>query len=314
MGNGYAEWPFRSREEVSVQEAEQWWSGCYVPPAAALLAAAHPYWTIITGGPGSGKSVALAAMSRQLATSTFLIPYPTTRWPGGAYAWLKQADNHLEQMMAAASFALRDQFQQNPAQAANLPDLQKEFVRWLLQKVGGERAYHRWLQALPSEVAAAYDPIEYDDLFPNPNDPLDVQGQIDELVCLARTLGWEPSARRRWCRCVTGSRCPPHHLRPKAAGGDGTHRSYSADVCTHPMLTHRLTRAGPAPRAPARPSAGSPVPGTGTSAARGPAPAGAGSSPAGRARAPGSPSRDTRGRPSPRTPAPAARPPPPSTS
>lgn len=174
-----------------MQEAEQWWSGCYVPPAAALLAAAHPYWTIITGGPGSGKSVALAAMSRQLATSTFLIPYPTTRWPGGAYAWLKQADNHLEQMMAAASFALRDQFQQNPAQAANLPDLQKEFVRWLLQKVGGERAYHRWLQALPSEVAAAYDPIEYDDLFPNPNDPLDVQGQIDELVCLARTLGWE---------------------------------------------------------------------------------------------------------------------------
>ncbi len=188
----YEAWPFRPLEQRSLEETAQWWEHCYVPSSADRLLPGHPNWCIITGGPGSGKSVALAALAEREKAESFVIPYPPERWPGATGALLRNDPTHLGQMMATASREIRDYFDKNPVQLASLTALQREFVRWLMERVGRKRAYYRWLEGLPEELSEPFQSTpEVDDLYPTTSDPADIQGQIEELVQLVRAFGFQ---------------------------------------------------------------------------------------------------------------------------
>ncbi len=184
----YVRWPFRSPASWSVEEAARWWQECYVPgPMDALEEG--PHWRILLGGPGSGKTIALMALAHRETPGAFLIPYPPERWPGSPRAWLPGKD-HLAQIMGAAAIALRDHLIERPHSLSVLGDVHKEFLRWLMEKYLGSRAFRRWIEDLPPEHAEAMSRVSYQDLFPTTTQPLDVQGQIDELVSLIRRLGY----------------------------------------------------------------------------------------------------------------------------
>jgi hypothetical protein len=184
----YEMWPFRALGQRSIEETEQWWAHCYLPNVVEALLLDAPHWWIVAGGSGSGKSVALTAVTRREAGQSFVTPYPPHRWPGSAQAWLRDEPNHLAQMMASVSIEMRHFLGQRPEQLAKLTKLQREFVRWLLERAGGERTYRRWLHSLPPDVAEAYESVPQEDLFSSSDDPLDVDGQIDELICLVQAF------------------------------------------------------------------------------------------------------------------------------
>jgi hypothetical protein len=187
----YLNWPFQPFHQHSVETVEQWWQYCHLAGAGEQLLLDSPHWAIIDGDPGSGKSVALAALRRRTATVAFHVAYPPSRWPGAPQALLRDESSHLAQMMACAGLTLRDYLQTKPEQAALLSSLQREFLRWLLQRYLGGRAYHVMTHRLPHELAEAFRAVVFEDLFPTLENPLDVQGQIDELVCLVETLGFK---------------------------------------------------------------------------------------------------------------------------
>ena len=191
----YARWPFYSPEDLPAEEASRWWEECYVP-GPLERSGSEPFWRILIGGPGSGKTVALLALARREAAHALLISYPPERWPGAPGEWVP-GGNHLAQIMSSAALALRDLFFQRPDRIFTLSDLQKEFLRWLMEKYLGSRAFRRWMEGLPAEYNEALSRIPYQDLFPTTTQPLDVQGQIDELVNLARRLGYS------WVRILT---------------------------------------------------------------------------------------------------------------
>jgi hypothetical protein len=186
----YHDWPFQPFRQHSVENVERWWRHCHLSGVGEQLLLDSPHWVVIEGGPGSGKSVALTALRNRPDGASFVVPYPPSRWPGSPQALQQNESSHLAQMMACASLTLRDYLQANIEQAWLLSDLQREFLRWLLQRYFGARTYHMLIHRLPDELAAAFRDVPYVELFPSLENPLDVQGQIDELVCLAQTLGF----------------------------------------------------------------------------------------------------------------------------
>jgi hypothetical protein len=64
----YALWPFRSPADLTPEEASRWWEVCYVPGPLEGLGT-EPYWQVLLGGPRSGKTVALLAISPILQTA-----------------------------------------------------------------------------------------------------------------------------------------------------------------------------------------------------------------------------------------------------
>lgn len=187
----YQVWPFRPTTYLTLEQAETWWQHCYFPTPADDILSDMPVWVIITGAPGSGKSVALAALARRESDHAFVISYPPDKWPGSPHAWLKNDPSHLAQMMACTAFEMRNYLSQRHEKVADLAEWQREFVRWLLEKTGGERAYYRWAYSLPQNLAEVFRQVGQTNLFPTTNDALDVQGQIDELTILVQTLGFE---------------------------------------------------------------------------------------------------------------------------
>jgi len=184
----YMRWPFRPPASWSAEEAARWWKECYLPgPMEALEEG--PHWRILLGGPGSGKTIALMALARREAHEAFVIIYPPERWPGGPRAWLS-GGNHLAQIMSAAAITLRDHLFEQPHALSRLGEVHKEFLRWVMEKHLGSRAFRRWVEDLPPEYGESMSRVPYEDLFPTATHPLDVQGQIDELVSLVRRLGY----------------------------------------------------------------------------------------------------------------------------
>lgn len=187
----YNSWPFRPFQQHFVEDAQTWWAHCYLPGAAGSLLLDSPHWVLIDGEPGSGKSVALHALQRQQAATTFFVPYPPNRWPGARDALLPDENSHLRQMMANVSLAVRDYLHQFPEKAAHLSDLQREFLRWLLEQHLGARAFHVLTQRLPSDLSETFRTVPRSENLYTSESPLDVQGQIDELVCLVQTFGFQ---------------------------------------------------------------------------------------------------------------------------
>jgi hypothetical protein len=187
----YQNWPFRPFQQHFVEQAQIWWDRCYLPNAAEQVLADSPQWAVVDGGPGSGKSVALSALAQHESKKAFVVSYPPDRWPGMPQALHREDLNHLRQMMANASLAVRDFIALQPEKLKGLSFLQQEFLRWLWERHLGRRAFMVFWQRLPAEIADEFENIAYEDLFPTASDPLDVQGQIDELVGLVQAFGFE---------------------------------------------------------------------------------------------------------------------------
>ncbi|MCZ7670707.1 MAG: hypothetical protein M5U34_27920 [Chloroflexi bacterium] len=78
----YQSWPFYSFR-TSATYREQWWQSCYVslPVVADFMGASGS--VILFGGPGSGKSVAMAALKRQMYEQMMVVTYQIEQWPSG---------------------------------------------------------------------------------------------------------------------------------------------------------------------------------------------------------------------------------------
>lgn len=192
MSVSYASWPFRPLYERTPEENQQWWQQCYLPAEAEAVLYNEPRWCVVTGGPGSGRSVALATLEAREAGRSLIIPYPPEYWPGADRALIPGGD-HLAQMMARASLVIRDLLTERSDLSGRLMSLtmsQREFLRWLLERVGGERAFVRWADGLKPEVAARFSDIAPGDLYPTTTRSVDIVGQVEELAALARGLGY----------------------------------------------------------------------------------------------------------------------------
>ncbi len=186
----YQAWPFQSFHQHYANQIDDWWAYCHVPSTAESLLLGSPHWVILEGGPGSGKSVALASLRHHIADTAFVVPYPPPRWPGAKQALRQDEPNHLRQMMANAAVTLRNYLKQQPKEASKLSGMQREFARWLIERHLGKRTFYTTIRGFPAELTKKFEAASDEDLFPLVNDPLDMHGQIDELADLVKTLGF----------------------------------------------------------------------------------------------------------------------------
>ena len=185
----YADWPFRPENRSDEQQA-RWWRDCYVAAAADRRLASVRHWFVLSGRPGSGKSTAMTAWAADEATRSLILPYPPERWPGAPTAWFPDEPGHLPQMMAAAGLAVAEELRRQPDLAAELDDFQREFLRALLEYMGGPRHYRRFVAGLPRELADRFLQVEADaDFFAESHSLRGVRTQIEELAELLRGLG-----------------------------------------------------------------------------------------------------------------------------
>ncbi len=191
MSQYYEAWPFRPLHQRSMEENAKWWQTCYVPNVSLDLLLTAPHWTLLTGGPGSGKTVALQMLEQsQTQHETFIVPYPPSRWPGAANALHRDEESHFPQMMATAALALRDHLTQNPHKASHFSEFELEFLRWLFEYYLGARAYYRLVRYLPDSLQNTFLDVPQEVSFGEKSAAMSVQAQIDELVCLVQILGF----------------------------------------------------------------------------------------------------------------------------
>ena len=206
----YADWPFWPEMRSDADQA-RWWEECHVEAAAERQLQSTYHWFLLAGGPGSGKSVARHNWQRRQAADALVLPYPPDRWPGASRAWFPDNPSHLAQMMAAAGLAVAERLQQEPALLDALDEFQHEFLRALLQFMGGERHYRRFVAALPRHYSEALLAVPVaTDFFGDGHSWQGVHSQIEELSQLLRGLGL-----RRALYVID----PPTPLGPEHAAG-----------------------------------------------------------------------------------------------
>lgn len=184
-----ARWVFQSPQARSLEENERWWRECYIPIGANVVIQSQPHWRIIVGGVGSGKSIALAALERQASGRALILRYPPEYWPHGKKV-LKKEGNHLSQLMALAGHTIRHASDITLERIRSLPRFQREFLRWLMDKFAGPRAYVRWVQTLGARDDDNDIMIPFEDLYPTETEFLHTQGQIEDLIALVRQWGY----------------------------------------------------------------------------------------------------------------------------
>lgn len=183
-------WPFLAEEQRTPEENTRWWAECYQPSPAEVTLRGTNHSVIISGGPGSGKSVTLKALEKSAGERLLIFAYPVTRWPGGPYAWTG-GSNHLGQIMACASMVIKDFLMHQPDKLSQLSKTNLDYLRWLIEKYSGERAFKRWADVINQPALLNLLNQPFDDLYPTDTALPDVQGQIEELVTLSRRFGFE---------------------------------------------------------------------------------------------------------------------------
>jgi hypothetical protein len=191
MSNTYYDWPFLPHHRRFREEEEVWWLTCHVSGPVDRRLAESAGWTIVTGGPGTGKSTALLARTAGIGHDALRIEYPPARWPGNANAWLPGDSRHLAQMITAAGWAFYELFEREPHRAAALGSLQREFFRALIERTGflGRRQYDQLLELFDGETAASFRAVEIPDgLRQLPASRRDLEMQAKDVIWLARAL------------------------------------------------------------------------------------------------------------------------------
>ncbi|MBI5712288.1 MAG: hypothetical protein HZC38_02505 [Chloroflexi bacterium] len=189
MSSGYESWPFRPSHARSVDESACWWEYCYTPIGIEAALQDQPFWSVVTGGTGSGKSLIIENLERRESKTSFVVRYPPTRWPGAKQCWVPNG-NHLSQIMAEASISLREFFSANPGKLAILSKDQRGFLRWVIEKFSGTRSFSRWIDGFGSDRTDLFHDVVYDDIYPDTTTSNNIYGQIDELVSLTYKLGY----------------------------------------------------------------------------------------------------------------------------
>lgn len=182
-------WPFLPEEQRSPEQNKRWWEECYLPSLPDVTLQAAPYSVIVYGGPGSGKSVALKALERVIAERLLVVHYPIDRWPGQPDA-LTVSYGHLGQMMACAATTIKAFITQHPDKLNGLTPINFEYLRWLIEKYSGARAFRRWADALEQKSLLELLNQPFVDLYSTDTNQSDAHGQIEELVTLSRRLGF----------------------------------------------------------------------------------------------------------------------------
>lgn len=188
----YHDWPFRPHGNRFREEEEAWWRACHVDGPIDQRLAESAGWTIITGGPGSGKSTALLARAAGISSDALRVDYPPARWPGSPDAWLPSDFRHLAQMITAAGWGFYELFEKEPHRAGSLGPLQRELFRALIERTGfsGRRQYDQLIELFDDETAAVYRNVDVPDgLRHLPGSRRDLEIQAKDVVWLARSLG-----------------------------------------------------------------------------------------------------------------------------
>lgn len=182
-------WPFLPEEQRTPEQNERWWAECYLPTLTDVTLQGTAFSVVVSGESGSGKSVALRALARAVAADLLLLHYPFDYWPEQPNA-PAAGFHHLGQIMACAAAAIKNLLTQHPHKITDLTSINLEFLRWLIEKYSGARAFRRWADAL--EHPALLDLLEssFVDLYPTDTTQADAQGQLEELVTLSRRLGF----------------------------------------------------------------------------------------------------------------------------
>ncbi|GIK43243.1 MAG: hypothetical protein BroJett011_70760 [Chloroflexota bacterium] len=183
-------WPFLPQEQRTPEQNERWWEECYIPSPADVTLRGLPHSVVVSGGPGSGKSIALQALEKQEAGRWLTFRYPVDRWPGEPLAWAGKYQ-HLGQMMACASLTLKDLLTNQSHKLDRLSAINFEYLRWLIEKYSGERAFRRWADRIGRPALLNLLTQPFDDLYPTDTALPDMQGQIEELVTICQRLGFD---------------------------------------------------------------------------------------------------------------------------
>lgn len=184
-----SQWPFLPQEQQTPEQYTQWRETCYIPSPAEVTLRGIAHTVIISGGPGSGKSTALATLDELKEGQPFTVRYPLIHWPGETHAWIR-GFGHLGQIMACTAIKLSRYLKEHPEQINNLSEINLEYLRWLIEKHSGSRAFRRWADVInkPELLNLLQEP--FDDLYPTDTELQDVQGQIEELITLSLRLGF----------------------------------------------------------------------------------------------------------------------------
>ncbi len=198
-----SQWETALKEKSDLDQNVNWWDECYVPSPADIPLRGVARSVIVVGGPGSGKTVAIDAFERQEKDRLFIYRYPPDRWYGEANAWL-DTTNHLSQIMAGISIAIKEFLVHHPHKLESLTSFNLEYLHWVIKKYSDKlvekqsnesienqrkkkrRAFLRWVDALNHQPFNTLVQKPFDDIYPSVTDQDDVQGQLEELVTLSR--------------------------------------------------------------------------------------------------------------------------------
>lgn len=180
-------WPFVSPSQRLPAEEERWWQECYLPTPAHILAEQYSYGSLIIGGYQSGRSTLVAALKRSLCHDFLVVEdeflNQLTKMPA--------SDNALCRMLRQAIWKVREYLREKPERLEQIRSRTVlEFLRWGIEKFHGQRAYLRWLDALPERLASRLAGIPFEDLYPTQHNVQDVQGQIEEVLNLVCQIGY----------------------------------------------------------------------------------------------------------------------------
>lgn len=184
----FSSWPFVSPAYRLPVEEERWWETCYLPPAVQSLAEGYSQGCLILGGYQSGRSTLLAALKRSarphfLVVEDDYLNQPTQEPPPG---------NALYRLVRQAVWTIREHLRERPELFAQIRSRTiLEFLRWGIEKFYDRRAFLRWLDGLPEDIAAQFNDMPFEDFYPTQQEMRDVQGQIEELINLSQKLGYQ---------------------------------------------------------------------------------------------------------------------------
>ncbi|MEM3366641.1 MAG: helix-turn-helix domain-containing protein [Candidatus Methanomethyliaceae archaeon] len=184
----FANWPFISPANRLPVEEERWWETCYLPSAEQSLAEGYSQGCVILGDYQSGRSTLLAALKRSsqpyfLVVEDDYLSQPAQESPPG---------NALYRLIRQAVWTIREHLCKRPELLAQIHSRTiLEFLRWGIEKFHGRRAFLRWLDRVPEDIAAQFNDMPFEDFYPTQQEMRDVQGQIEELINLSQKLGYQ---------------------------------------------------------------------------------------------------------------------------
>lgn len=184
MQLNYSRWVFQPSDERLPEETERWWNECYLPHTVQNIFENRERWCILLGKYQSGKSTALEALRRKMEGKALVVQDDVLFQTRDE----KAETNILHRILVPASLILRQDLSKTPSNFSLLSSTQIEFMRWLVEKFHGHRAFMRWLDGLPQEFAQTLQEIPYEDIYPSHTS--DVGGQIEELKNLCAKLGY----------------------------------------------------------------------------------------------------------------------------